>query len=183
MGITTGLMTFAEFERLPDEEFEGKTELIDGELIRMPPPKTDHMDIALYIFRLLDVALPKLKAEGNGGELGVLYVETGYRIGDQWLVPDVSITHPGQHRPDYMQGAPAIAIEVISKSNTAEIMQRKIDLYLENGAREVWVFYPRTRKVTIHSAMGILEIRDILTTPLLPGVTIDLSEAFEPQKS
>jgi Uma2 family endonuclease len=36
MGGTTPLMTFDEFERLPDEP--GKLELIDGELVRMPPP-------------------------------------------------------------------------------------------------------------------------------------------------
>jgi len=34
MGTTTNLMTFEQFERLPDEPH--KLELIDGELIRMP---------------------------------------------------------------------------------------------------------------------------------------------------
>jgi Uma2 family endonuclease len=33
---TTTLMTFAEFEKLP--QLPGKQELIDGELILMPPP-------------------------------------------------------------------------------------------------------------------------------------------------
>jgi Uma2 family endonuclease len=36
MGTTT-LLTFTEFQELPDST--GKRELLDGELIEMPPPK------------------------------------------------------------------------------------------------------------------------------------------------
>jgi hypothetical protein len=37
---STALMTFAEFEQLPDAP--GKRELIDGELVTMPPPQLRH---------------------------------------------------------------------------------------------------------------------------------------------
>ena len=38
MGVSTSLLTFEEFEQLPDDP--GKLELLDGELIRLPPAKT-----------------------------------------------------------------------------------------------------------------------------------------------
>jgi len=38
MGATTKLLTFEEFEQLPDAP--GKRELLDGELIEWPPPQT-----------------------------------------------------------------------------------------------------------------------------------------------
>src|ERR1019366_2578743 len=50
MGTTT-LLSFEEFERLPDEP--GKLELLDGELIQLPPAKRKHVDIAHRIYDLL----------------------------------------------------------------------------------------------------------------------------------
>ena len=43
MGTTITLLTFEEFEQLPSEP--GKTELLDGELIQLPPAKKKHMKI------------------------------------------------------------------------------------------------------------------------------------------
>jgi Uma2 family endonuclease len=48
---TTSLMTFAEFELLP--ETEGKRELLEGEVTIMPPPELAHSRIAKQIFLLL----------------------------------------------------------------------------------------------------------------------------------
>ena len=46
---TTALMTFAEFEQLPD--CPGKQELIDGEVIQLPPPVAIHTLIAKWCRR------------------------------------------------------------------------------------------------------------------------------------
>jgi Uma2 family endonuclease len=51
---STALMTFAEFEQLPDAP--GKRELIDGELVTMPPPQLRH---STGIDRILAEAVPK----------------------------------------------------------------------------------------------------------------------------
>jgi Uma2 family endonuclease len=72
----------------------------------------------------------------------------GYKIGgkpDSWLIPDVSITHRGQPSDDYYDGAPLIAVEVMSEFKTAEKMDRMIEKYLANGSQEVWAVYPETR--------------------------------------
>lgn len=147
MGTTTHLMTFEEFERLPDEPH--KLELIDGELIRMPPAITRHVRIRMRIFKIVDSALGMLQGKGQARDLGEVFVEAGYLIGANWVIPDVSITHARQTENKYLEGAPALAVEVISKANTAEMMQRKIKLYMQNGAREAWLFYPRALSVTV----------------------------------
>src|SRR6266699_270101 len=148
VGATTTLMTFQQFERLPDEP--NKLELIDGELIRMPPAFTKHMRITLRIFKILDDALPRLQGKGRARDLGEVFHETGYLIGSNWVIPDVGITHAGQTENKYLEGAPALAVEVVSKANTAKMMQRKIKLYMQNGAREVWVLYPRTESAAVY---------------------------------
>jgi Uma2 family endonuclease len=176
MGTTTHLMTFEEFERLPDEPH--KLELMDGELIRMPPAITRHMRITLRLYKTLDSALGMLHSQGLARDLGEVFHETGYLLGSNWVIPDISITHARQTENKYLEGAPALAIEVISKANTAEMMQRKIQLYMQNGAREAWLFYPRAQSVTVYRGRTATEVEGTLTSELLPGVSIDLSEIY-----
>jgi Uma2 family endonuclease len=142
------LMTFEELERLPDEP--GRTELLDGELIRMPPAKRlDHI-LAEDLFLRLHQLVESLNSGSADLALGEVHFEMGYKIGrkpDSWLIPDVSVAHPDQPGDDYYEGAPLIAIEVISESNTAAKIDRKIEKYLANGGQEVWVLYGETRRV------------------------------------
>jgi Uma2 family endonuclease len=66
----------------------------------------------------------------------------GYRIAGGWLQPEVSITHANQKSEDYYFDSPALAVEVISNEKTADYIDKKIKVYLENSAAEVWVLYP-----------------------------------------
>jgi Uma2 family endonuclease len=147
------LMTFEELERLPEEP--GKTELLEGELIQLPPAKRSHHKLAQCFFLRLHQLVEGLRADGAARGLDEVEIEMGYKIGrkpDSWLIPDVSLTHPDQPGDDYYEGAPLIAIEVISESNTAAKIDRKIEKYLANGGREVWVVYGETRRVLTHFA-------------------------------
>ncbi len=49
-----------------------------------------------------------------------------------------------------VQGAPELAIEIVSDSDTAEYLDGRIELYLNNGAQAVWVVWPRARRMDIH---------------------------------
>src|SRR4051812_31061282 len=139
MGTTT-LLSFEDFERLPDEP--GKDELLDGEWFHLPPAFRNHMVIVHRIFALL---ARLVVTEGR------VFMETGYKIGTRnWVVPDVSLTHPDQAYDKYLEGAPALAVEVISEANTARQIDRKRKLFLQNGALEVWVFYPDTESVWLY---------------------------------
>ena len=73
MGATT-LLTFEEFEQLPDAP--GKRELLDGELIEMPPPKKRHSKIQHRI----DRHLSRYVLERG---LGEVYIEAGFKLGER----------------------------------------------------------------------------------------------------
>jgi Uma2 family endonuclease len=178
MGGITTFVTFEEFERLPEDESDGKVELIDGEVVRMPPAFFRHMDITMRTFLFLHGTLDTLHANGLATGLGRVCMETGYHMGNNWLTPDVSITHAGQTVNKYLEGAPALAIEVISESNTVPKMRRKIRKYFENGCRELWVFDPDTASVVVHRGKTSVEVEGQLSTDLLPGITIDLAAIF-----
>ena len=174
MGTTT-LLSFEEFEQLPDEP--GKLEFLDGELIQLPPAKFRHMELARRIQVLLMRAVAKA---GVSARLGEVYLETGYKFGSRaWLQPDVSIPYRDQPRGDYLESAPALAVEVISKSNSAEQMDRKVNIYLTNGGAEVWLVYPTTRCVWVYREGHAEQFQSLLRSPLLPGLEIDLSQLFD----
>jgi Uma2 family endonuclease len=93
----------------------------------------------------------------------------------------VSITHARQRRAKYLEGAPALAVEVIGESNTAERMDRKAKKYLANGGIEVWVAYPKTQCVWVFRRGYAKEFCGELRSDFFPGVTIDLVSLFTPR--
>jgi Uma2 family endonuclease len=174
MATTTTLLTFEDFEQLPSEP--GKMELLDGELIHLPPAKLRHMNITHWLLYFLK---PLVDQAGPASSLGKVYMETGYKMGAKtWLQPDVSITHAGQPEGDYLEGAPALAIEVISPSNRADQMDKKVKTYLANGGKEVWVVYPGTRCVWVYRLGQATEFREVLHSEIIQGLRIDLAQLF-----
>ena len=138
------LLSEEEFLNLP--EFEGRQELMDGELIELPPPKDSHNIMALHFLYLLWEAVGKSRVR----------MEAAYRLRPRrWLIPDVSVNWPDQRvEDDWLQGAPMLAVEIASRGNTPEQLHKKVLAYLEDGAAEAWIVYPKTRTMMVYRADG-----------------------------
>jgi len=109
-------------------------------------------------------------------------MEMGYLMKGEppsWLEPDVSVTDPDQPGDKYYQGAPMIAIEIISPSERSGEVQDKIRIYLTNGAKEVWTFYERNRTAYAYTPDGKFRIESAaFHSDLLPGLEIPFEEIF-----
>jgi Uma2 family endonuclease len=176
MGART-LVTFEQFEQFPDDGM--KHELLKGEHIVVPPPKSRHTRIQQ---KIQDVLRPFVRERG----LGEVHIEAGSRLtSDTWLQPDVSFLRSVQiqssDRGGYYHGAPALAIEIASDSNTAAQLDLKTELYFANGSSEVWVVYPKTRNVLVHLDSGNIKTvaAGELRSDLLPGWSIPVETLFE----
>jgi len=179
MGTVKTLLTFEEFEQLPDQP--GKQELVRGELFELPPADLKHNRISHRIYKRLDAAIELAHARGEARDLGEAFIEMGYLLpGECWLQPDVSVTHVGQTEGKYFEGAPAIAIEVISPNNTAKRIDAKAELYFQFGASEVWRFFPKKKQVSIQvpGSVRVIAEDSVITTPLLPGLALPVKELF-----
>jgi Uma2 family endonuclease len=170
------LLTFEQFEQFHDDGL--KHELLCGEHIVLPPPKTRHTRVQE---NLADALRPYIKEHG----LGRLHQEAGFKLSRAtWLQPDVSFVRNTQIQrsdPDgYYQGSPALAIEVASESNTVAQLDLKMELYFAHGAEEVWVVYPQTRKIRIHFPDGrSTTAGNELRSDLFPGWSVPLSAIFQ----
>jgi Uma2 family endonuclease len=78
--------------------------------------------------------------------------------------------------------APDLAVEVISKFNTPEEMQRKLQDYFAAGVRQVWYVYPATREVHVFtspdSRVELNEQQTLEGGTLLPGFSLPLERLF-----
>src|SRR6266581_3715436 len=159
MGTRT-LLSLQAFMQLPDDGT--RHELDEGELVVMPPVKFRHTQIAKRIYDALFVYL-FLRQKGRTPH-GELFCEAPYLLkeieGKEVVrVPDVSYINDDRARktgPDrYMEGAPALAVEVVSPTDTAEGMTRKVSQYLAAGAVIVWVIYPESREVHVFASRAL----------------------------
>jgi Uma2 family endonuclease len=156
-------LTAEEFLNLPDTP--GKQELLDGELISLPLAKHSHSEIAMSFERLLRSAIDQAR----------VWRLAAYQLRRGWLIPDVSANWPSQPVSDWLQGSPMIAIEIVSRGNTAEEIDRKVGAYLQEGAAEVWVVYPATRSMTVFRKDETLRVTDVYRCERI-GVTVKLDE-------
>jgi Uma2 family endonuclease len=181
MAATTGQMTWQTFEQLPDSDGFHR-EIVAGELIVLPPPKWRHSRIARRVSR----ALMALEDQG----IAEVHMEAGYKLSlspATWIEPDVSVLRTERSRSirddDYFVGSPELAVEVVSPSETARDLNRKVDALLLAGCLAVWVIYPEEREVRVFLPDGTSYTRrvdEILTLPeLLPGWELPVRKLFQ----
>jgi Uma2 family endonuclease len=178
MGVTAAPITVAEFLEMSLPEGQ-KTELIDGEVVTMPMAWYKHERVKANFNR-------GFTAWSLGNPLGLVFNEAGFQLDEHnGLIPDVSFVRNEHLRPDIhgpMQGAPDVAIEVVS-SETAAQLARKVALYLQHGSKLVMAAFPEQRELWVHRPDGTarrLGPGEILEAPdVLPGFSSPVEAFFE----
>lgn len=175
------LVTAADLLLLEDGEW--LTELEQGRLVREPLPGGEHGRLVMEIAVRLSVHVRER-------ELGVVVAQSGFHIAskpDTVRGPDVAFVRaeriPAMGVPEgFFDFAPDLAVEVISPSNTAREVMRKVLEYLTAGSSVVWVVDPSSRTVTVYPGrehIRILDEKDELHgSPVLPDFRVPVSELF-----
>ncbi len=82
----------------------------------------------------------------------------------------------------FIEGAPDLAVEVLSPNDNPVDLQQKVQDYLEAGARRVWVVAPEARTVTMYRPDGnarfLREHEALEGEEVLPGFAIPLAGLF-----
>lgn len=177
------LMTAEELLNMPDDG--RRYELIEGELIELAaPPGTRH---GYTQFR---IGLRLEQFVGPRG-LGVVMTEAGFLVStdsDTVRAPDVAFV-AADRLPDgdlpagYLPFAPDLLAEVVSPSDRASDVQEKVHMWLDAGARLVWVAYPSTNSVAAYRSRTDVTIvegdQPLDGAPVLEGFSIPVSRLFE----
>jgi Uma2 family endonuclease len=181
-------LTYEDLESFPDD---GKRrEIIDGELYVTPSPNVRHQVLVGRFYLAI--------ANHLAGRPG---------IGRVFLSPlDVVLSPHDVVEPDLLfvggdqldvltlknvQGAPALVVEVLSRSTRKTDEQIKRRLFARAGIREYWLVDPELDLIKVSrrgkdgSFRRVAELTaedgDTLTSPLLPAFSLALAELFAPE--
>ncbi len=171
-----------------DGTSDRKYELIDGELIEMPPSNALHAWLASELAaHLRDFAV--------SGNLGYAFVEFGaYSTTDKHTLraPDVAYFSAERLSPPFPQTfvglMPDLVVEIMSPSNTIAELREKAAWYLQHGTRLVWLVLPDRRGAEVCRQGEDAEIKVEFVGPegslsgedLLPGFKLELEKLFPP---
>ena len=149
----------------------------------MSPTGFEHGVIVAHITRLLGDFVVR-------ADLGVLTgAETGFQISsgpDTVRAPDVGFVRkdrvPPTPTPGYFPGAPDLAVEVLSPSDRASEVQKKVQDWIASGCRMVWVVDPATRTVTVYSAenppLEFEESGQLTGGHVIPNLELTIADIF-----
>ena len=171
-----------DWRNLPDDR---RYEMVDGELVELPPVRRAASIVAGKINRLLEAHIE------DGNLPFWVGIGASFRLGlsrANFRIPDLSVTaeRPGtpaiEDEPGVWEGTPDVAVEVISLTDTYVDVIEKARLYLRRGVATVLLVDVYNREVTVRQNTG--EIR-VLTTddkltgePVLPGFSCSVAEIF-----
>jgi Uma2 family endonuclease len=169
-------MTVEEFAQMTPPETEDY-ELVEGELIPLPSATPTHGLICENVSVLIGIYF-------RGNRIGKVLSEVDCRVGNDTVRrPDRSIflsARLAQIDPKKVPipFAPDIAVEVLSHSEIAIDVNRKIRDYLAAGSKEVWILDHENGEVFVHTSNGIrlLVGNDGLESPLLPGFAASVND-------
>ena len=175
------LLTAEDLYALPDDD--RGYELVEGRLVVSEPPGWAHGSIALHAGAVL---LAFVRSRG----LGAVAVESGYvlaRRPDTVRGPDISFVRterlPGRDVAyRYYEGAPDLAVEILSPDDRATEVARKVAGYLRAGTRAVWVLDPESRTLVVHTPDGLARLHTSDDTvdggDALPGFSAPVAALF-----
>jgi Uma2 family endonuclease len=175
---TSTKLTYEDYALLPDDGL--RHEIIDGEHYVNPAPNTKHQIVS---FNIAFALRAHVKPRGLGS---VFIAPYDVVLSDVDVVqPDVVFVSTAQMSritDANLQGAPDLAVEVLSPSNRNYDAVVKRERYDALGVGEYWIVDPERETVKVYRRADNLvpvESADPLTTPLLPGFALTLAEIFE----
>ena len=142
--------------RMTEEEFvawatdEVRAEWVDGEVILMPPISIIHNRKSIWLSKLLSEFVERRHL----GE--ILGPEFMIRLGSQRRrrVPDllfVSTERQSQIRPNHLEGAPDLSLEIVSPESQSRDRRDKYLEYEKAGVREYWIVDPLSQTVEAYT--------------------------------
>ena len=158
-------------------------ELIEGIIVEMPPSRYGNAVIAATIISyLVRYVMENDLGFVSGPDGGFALTATDVRIPDMAFVAKDRIQGD---LPKLVNGAPDLAVEVISPSETPASINEKTHLYFDTGAKVVWIIYPDDRSAEIRTPLNegfhviTVGIDDMLhARSVLPDFELPLKNIF-----
>ena len=172
--------TYEDYRHTPDDK---RYELLDGELIMAPAPRTAHQRTSRRMGTLLDTFV----AENDLGEVFIAPYDVVLSETDV-VQPDLLFVSKERSyiiNEDNIRGAPDLVIEILSPSTAQRDRTLKRTLYALHGVPEYWQADTDAKIAMVltldngeYKVAGIYGEGQMLVSPLLPGFTLEIDRIF-----
>ncbi len=173
---------YEDLKRIPPDR--NRYEILDGELLVTPAPKTIHQRIV----RNLALALAQHVRAHRLGEVlfapyDVVFSPSTVFEPDVLFVSQARLHIIGE---DNLSGPPDLAVEVLSESTAEVDREIKPKHYARHGVAEFWLIDPKGKTVEIlrlkegaFERVARLTFGDNITSPLFPGLSLPVAGLWE----
>lgn len=163
---------------MPESNLE---EVIDGELLIMPPATKHHNAVVelLHLTFLRQMSSRLFCIQGTGFLLKKDPLR--YRIPDLAIVDRIALKNDVRTTSDpYSHIVPELVIEIVSPANRRGSVQRLLQNYAEFGIPEVLLFHPETRTYESFRGLDLIQTAQTgnVSPQTMPEVTIDLDQLW-----
>ena len=175
-----GPYTVEDYCAIPEDV---RAELIDGHLIYMETPTTNHQKITGELFFQIQNYIKNKK-----GPCKVMFSPVGVRLhkdNKTMLEPDLIILcDPSKDDGHHINGAPDFVAEVLSPSSHKRDCIVKLNKYWKAGVREYWIINPKKKIVTVYLFqepekefdVKIYNFTDKIPVSIFDNLSIDFNE-------
>jgi Uma2 family endonuclease len=175
------IWTDEEFMALPDDG--DRYEIVNGELVNMGNSGIAHGNLCAFLAGTLALYVRPRKLGVTCDSSTAFKMKSGNKRS-----PDISFIAKERLKglkklpKGFFEGAPDLAIEVLSPSNTFEEIHSKLVEYFESGCKLAWVINADEESVLVSrkpQPEKLLKITDTLDgEELIPGFTLAIAELF-----
>src|SRR6266542_2680998 len=156
-------------------------EFTDGFLEPLPMPTDNHQEVLQFLFLLFHAYLKPLGGKVHFAALRLRIRKGKFREPDLLLVKDAQ---DPRRKNRFWIGAD-LALEVVSKDKPERDLIEKRQDYAEGKVPEYWIVNPQTETITVlrlegesYVEHGVFGRGDSATSVILPGITVNVAEAF-----
>lgn len=148
VGPAAGKEAFHMDENLAYQE-EQRAELIDGKVVMMAPPTINHNRVVINLAKIFSNYLDGKTCEPFSDGAEVHLTDKDHFVPDFMVVCD-----PDKVGSKYVQGAPDLVVEILSRSTMRNAKTHKKDVYGRCGVREYWLIHPEDKSVEVYRSNG-----------------------------
>jgi Uma2 family endonuclease len=167
-----GAATLVSVEEYLSTSYSPDREYLDGRIVERNLGERTHNRIQRKLIVYFDARSAELGIEVLP-EQRVQVSPTRFRI------PDVTVVKTSQFQGEIFTNPPHLCIEILSKDDTMEYMQEKIDDYLHFGVPYIWIINPRLRKGYVATKAGIVEAASGILETKDPDIRVPVSELLD----
>ena len=180
-GVQKTSFTYDDYAKLPDDG--NRYEIIEGDLVMTPAPKTGHQRIS----RRLLVQLTLFVEKHQLGEVFDAPCDVVFSP-ENTVQPDIFFISTKQEKlitEDNIQGAPDLIIEILSPTTAYYDLVEKKEIYEKFGVKEYWIVDTKKKRIELHGLQEgkyqLLQKEEKsgeISSELLPGFEVDVKKIF-----